>query len=318
MEQNKNFLTLCAPLQGFTEAPFRHFHLKIYNADNQGIAYITPFLRIENGTIRPKDFRELTSPLNRNHSLTPQIIFRDEEEFTRLVDIVMEAGYKDVDLNLGCPFTPQVKKGRGAGLLSHPSVLSRIERLMNESYGLSYSIKMRLGIRNHKEWCEIADILNSMPLSHLTLHPRVALQQYGGSPYLDEFAEFTQRIKHPVIYNGDITLPSQIDDIIARFPTIAGVMIGRGLLMRPSLINEWREGSEWPAEKRNAHIFRLHDEILNHLTSTLTGGETQILTKIKPFWEYFGAGFDRKAVKKIVKAANLANYRTAVGLLSRE
>ena len=316
MDRKNTFLTLCAPLQGFTEAPFRHFHAEIYGDGIQPVTYIMPFVRIEKGNLRPKDLRELTSPLNQNQTVIPQIIFRDEKEFCLLTNAIRDAGYKNVDLNLGCPFTPQVKKGRGAGLIANPAALDNVRRMMEDANDMTYSIKMRLGIKYPKEWREIADIINAMPLSHLTLHPRTAVQQYSGAVYFDEFAEFKQRIIHPVIYNGDITAPSQIDDIVSQFPDIAGVMIGRGLLMRPSLIIEWKTGQEWSAEQRRSYLLRLHDAIFNHFVNTLTGGDAQILTKIKPFWEYFGIEFDRKAIKKISKAMNMSGYRTAVGLLT--
>ena len=86
--------------------------------------------------------------------------------------------------------------------------------------------------------------------------------------------------------------------------------------MRPSIIAEWQQGHEWTRAERATRLLKLHDEIFNHYNMTLTGGETQILSKIKPLWEYFGSEFDRKSVKRIGKANTISSYRMAVMQLS--
>ena len=99
------FRLMAAPLQGYTEAPFRHFHAEIYGG-GESLTYFSPFLRIEKGSVRPRDLRDITSPLNANHRLIPQIIFRDATEFRTLTSAVRSAGHSHLDLNLGCPFVP--------------------------------------------------------------------------------------------------------------------------------------------------------------------------------------------------------------------
>ena len=55
---DNRFSIYAAPLQGFTEAPFRHFHAAIYGCQGQADAYFSPFLRIDHGEVRPRDIRE--------------------------------------------------------------------------------------------------------------------------------------------------------------------------------------------------------------------------------------------------------------------
>lgn len=302
------FMLMAAPLQGYTEAPFRHFHSEIYGGAGS-LTYFTPFVRIEKGEPRPRDMRDVTSPLNANHHLIPQIIFRDAAEFRLLVSALRESGYDRVDLNLGCPFVPQVRKGRGAGMLQAPNRLREIADIMAADYpDIGFSVKMRLGVSDPAEWRLLMPLINTMPLTHLTVHPRTAAEQYSGPLHPDEFARIADNCVHPLIFNGDITTPEMIDDLRRRFPSLAGVMIGRGLLSRPSIFSEWTSGHEWqPADRREA-ILRLHAAILDHYTRTLSG-DTQILAKIKPLWDYFGTGFDRKTVKKLLKSPTLSTYR---------
>ena len=302
-------LIIAAPLQGFTEAPFRHFHAEQFGAAD---AYLSPFLRIEHGAVRPRDLRDIISPLNKNHNVIPQIIFRDAEEFRKLVECVSDAGYNHINLNMGCPFPPQVAKGRGAGILPQSGTLSIIGKEIDAlSHSMKFSIKMRLGIAAENEWRDIASIINSMPLEHVTVHPRTATQQYKGELHLDSFAEILSALQHPVIFNGEVKSPEDITAIINRFSGLAGIMIGRGLLSRPSIVNEWKTGTEWSSNDRLSSFFQLHDRILNHYRTVLCG-DTQLLTKMKPFWEYSPEMVGRKDLKAMSKASTLPRYLSAV------
>lgn len=304
-----------APLQGYTEAPFRHYHAKVYGGCNGAAdVYYTPFVRIEHDEVRQRDLRDTVSPLNINHRAIPQIIVKDRAEFERLTDALAENGHRSIDINMGCPFPPQVRKGRGAAIVARHDVLADIAPAMQERDTLRFSIKMRLGVEDATEWRQSIDVINSMPLTHVTVHPRVARQQYGGDLHIGEFAELTRLIVHPVVFNGDITTPEGIDITASRFPNLLAIMAGRGLLARPSLIAEWRDGRTWTHEERLEHILALHSGIRQHYETTLCG-ESQTLAKLKPFWEYLEEEIGRKNWKAIRKATTLARYADAVSSL---
>lgn len=299
-----------APIQGLTETAWRHFHHMIYG---DGITrYHTPFLRVERGEIRRRDLRDLGSDFNKDIRLTPQIILRDLREFRMLCDAVAEVGYRQIDINMGCPFPPQVHHGRGAGMIADTELLSALGDEMRGRYSdIEFSLKMRLGVESPDEWRVSADAVNALPLSHVTVHPRTARQQYQGELWLDEFAALLAGSAHPVIYNGDITHPSHIDDILSRYPSLAGVMIGRGLFSRPSIVAEWLAGEEWDESRRHEAIMRLHSMVYGHYRDTLSG-DAQVLGKVKPFWEYLAPSLDRKAMKAIKKANSLRKYEEGV------
>lgn len=301
-ENNSDFKLMAAPLQGLTEAPFRHYHAALYRMpEKERLAYFTPFVRMEHGAPRVRDMRDVTSTLNAGQDVNAQVIARDGVEFRALVDAIALTGNKHIDLNAGCPFPPQVHKGRGAGLLSDPSRLEEIALAMTERSDLHYSIKMRLGTDAPEQWRSCADIINSMPLTHVTIHPRTAREQYSGKIHYGEFEYALGIIRHPVIYNGEIATPHDIADLRARYPELGGVMAGRGLLRRPSLFIEYVSGEEWTELERCSQLIRLHEALSQYYSSILCG-DTQILTKLKPFWEYFGLSFPRKLVKQIEKS----------------
>lgn len=308
--ENSDLRLFAAPLQGYTEAEWRHCHALIYGGAD---AYFIPFLRVEKGAVRNKDMRELSSPLNFGTvPAVPQLILRDGCELRMLADTVLAAGFHDIDINMGCPFVPQVKHGRGAALLTAPAVLEELARDMRRRYAhVHFSVKMRLGVSDVSQWRQFIDIINSMPLTHLTVHPRTAAQQYGGELAMDEFAALMDKSVHPLVFNGNITTPDDIDKIIQTFPGLYGVMAGRGLLSRPSLFAEWRSGERWNVNLRLRHIMALHDAIYDSYKARLQG-DTQILSKIKPFWEYHAEAIGRKAAKAIKKATSLPKYNAAL------
>lgn len=294
-----------APLQGLTEAVWRRLHR---NSPWAADAYFTPFIRLERGLPRAKDMRDFAN----DHEAIPQVIFRNFEEFHRLVETLSVQGIRSFDLNLGCPFPPQVKKGRGAGLLYAPGVLAEVGEYISEHPELDFSIKMRPGIEAPDDWRRVAGILNSMPLRHVAIHPRLIRNPYDGPLLMDEFSKMAIEIKHPIVFNGSLTTPADIDRILGSHPDIAGVMIGRGLLMRPTLIAEWRAGCELPAAERSRALLRINFEILNEMRQTLCGN-TQILQKIKPYWELAPeALLGRKTLKAIKKATTVEMLTAAL------
>lgn len=303
--------TYFAPVQGHTDAAYRHFHSKVYGGD---LTYFTPFIRLEKEGIRPKDIKDINSPLNDNLHLIPQIIFRNAEELDSLISILKNNGAKEIDLNMGCPFPLQTGHGRGAATINNPELAQSVVNIVSNNPDVDFSVKMRLGLNNPDEWKILLPFLNKMNLKQVTLHPRVAKQQYGGEVDLVQFSQFLKESKNPVVYNGDLKNLEDIENIKAHFPEISGIMSGRGILGRPSLFAEYQNGDEWTKEKRIEMMLKFHRLLFDYYSSILCG-DTQIISKIKPFWEYAEEEIGRKAWKAIKKASNIAKYQSAVALI---
>lgn len=290
----KDFRLMVAPLQGLTEASWRSVHFRMFGSRQGDVEYFTPFIRVEKGTVRTRDLRDFTSELNAGLKLTPQIIFRDVAEWRLLVETLAAAGASRIDMNMGCPFVPQVRKGRGAGLIRRADVLEAIAAAMQQYSGsLEFSVKMRLGVDDPGEAMALVGLLNDMPLRHVTVHPRTAVQQYRGELHITELDEFAARLKHRVIFNGDVANPGRIAELGSSY---GGVMVGRGILSRPSLFAEYREKKELPVNERNEAFLNLIRGTHSLLEQRLCG-VAQVRDKMKPYWEYAPATLDRKTVK---------------------
>ena len=304
-----------APLQGFTESAYRLAHSKFAPGIH---TYYTPFLRLEKGEVRAKDLRDLQA--EHPYHLVPQIIVRDVEEFNLLTKTVTELGFKEIDINMGCPYPMQTKSGRGSGILPHPEKVHEILDAINvlcqdaakpaAACAPKFSIKMRLGLTSPEESLQLLPLLNEAPLAHITLHPRIGIQQYKGALDFETFDKFYSECKHPLIFNGDITDLKQMKFIETRYPKIAGIMIGRGLLANPILAAQY---AGLPCGTATETLLKIHADVAADYARRLQGN-AQILDKIRPFWTY--ADLPKKTRKKIEKSKTLEEYLEAVNELA--
>lgn len=291
-----------APLQGYTDCAYRCVHHEVAGGVDE---YYTPFVRLEGGEVRRKDLRDIDFDRNEGVPTVPQIIFKDRDEFARLCDAVATAGWRRVDLNMGCPFPMQVKAGRGSGLLSQVERVEAIAEEMGRRKEMIFSVKMRLGQEDAEECMRLVPILNEMPLEHVTMHPRLGKQQYKGKPDGEAFERFMAECHHPVVYNGDLLTVADVEGVMARWPKLKGMMLGRGLLARP-----WQMGGGEP----QAVVSEMHRRIYDYACSVLQG-DSQILARLYAFWEYQTPLLDKKQYKAIMKSGSLRNYRAAIAAL---
>ncbi|OWU99636.1 tRNA-dihydrouridine synthase family protein [Fibrobacter sp. UWR2] len=328
---------LFAPLQGYTTGIYRKVHAEIFGGVD---AYYAPFLRIENGHPREKDLRDLDGAIDckldggfdsiggncnsvARAKTVPQIIANSAGEFKVLADAILQKGFTEIDFNMGCPFPMQVSRHRGAGLLNDTRT---VQEIMDEIARLSaagtarFSVKMRLGQDSPDEAFALLPILNDAPLTQITLHPRLGRQQYKGALDIPSFEKFYNECRHPLIYNGDITSVGQIRKIESGYPKLAGIMIGRGMLARPSLAAEYKAATDANAVSENellSKILKMHGKLYEHARSTYQG-DSQILSHIRSFWDYLEPSLPKKVFKKIQKAGKLNEYDVAIQSLNME
>ena len=301
-----------APLQGFTEAPYRRIHNELCGGIE---AYYTPFIRLEHGQIRKKDLREALPEQNEGVTVIPQVIASDGKEFLPLVEKLMEIGHTRIDVNMGCPFPLQTRLGRGSGILPNinkvEEILSLIRKIHDEK-GVRFSVKMRLGQTSAEECFALLPLLNETPLEHITLHPRVGKDQYKGELDMESFRRFYEGSVNGIVFNGMLMTVEDIAKIEAEYPKLKGVMIGRGLLGRPTLAAEYCTGKKLSEAEVRQKVLEMHRRLYAHYEKAIEGGDSQLVQKMKAFWEYMEPLFEHKTVKKILKSGSLRNYREAV------
>lgn len=297
-----------APMQGYTDAPYRNIHSEIFGGIEE---YYTPFIRIERGDLRHRDVRDASPENDHTGCLVPQIIVRDVDEFEFLVSRLSDVGHRRIDVNMGCPFPLQARKGRGAGLLQYQERVAEILKAINRHEDVAFSIKMRLGNERADECMALLPMLNETRLTHITMHPRIGTQQYKGEPDMAAFDRFVAECRLPIVYNGDIQTVDDIERIGRAYPNLQGVMVGRGLLMRPSLAKEYHDGKTLTDKELMGLVWQLHDELMEAYSQTLQS-DGHLLVKMQTFWEYLEPLIGHKAYKGIKKAVSMAKYNAAI------
>jgi tRNA-dihydrouridine synthase len=204
------------------------------------------------------------------------------------------------------------KKMMGAGLLPHPE---RIESILNQlfaNFNGKFSVKMRLGLTTADEWKALVPILNRYPLHEVIIHGRTAAQMYKGEVDVASFIEMADQLTHPVCYNGNIFSLEQYNSLVVKLPNVSQWMLGRGLLSNPLLMQEIRTGLKAGDDEIIKALEQLHNQLIYHNSSRLQGS-SHVLSKMKPYWEYFALSLPgrEKSLKKIKKSVTLDAYKIA-------
>lgn len=304
-----------APLQGYTEAPYRNMHALYFGGID---TYYTPFVRLEKGEFRRKDLRDIEPDHNQVPHLVPQLLASEMDKAEAILALFIEKGYKEVDINMGCPFPLLAKRHNGSGILPYPEEMAALLSIVERHPEISFSVKMRLGWEQAGECLNLLPLLNELPLKHITLHPRLGKQQYKGTVDMQGFTAFYENCRIPLIHNGDLMSVEDIEGITTCFPRLAGIMIGRGLLANPALAYEYNAGKTLSTREMSTKLQAMHTALYQYYEQRLEGEKDQLLNKMKTFWEYLLPEADRKQKKAIHKCTNLARYKLAVSLLLNE
>lgn len=302
-----------APLEGITRYIYRNAYHRHFRPMDK---YFSPFI----SATQKMNFkhRELSDVLPENNQalpLVPQILANQADTFIGAAQVLADMGYDEVNLNLGCPSRTVVSKRRGAGFLTDPEELDHFLEEVFSRWDGKVSIKTRLGMKDPEEWYRLLEIYNKYPLSELIIHPRLQTDYYKGTPRVAAYGEALQTCRHPLCYNGDIFVKEDLEQLLALFPQIDRIMLGRGILCNPGLLDTLESGSLPDDTEIRAFL----EEICREYSS-LFSGETNVLFKMKEIWCYLLFLFPEDAglAKKIKKANRLAEYRAAAdAILSR-
>ena len=303
-----------APLEGIGGYIYRNAQADYFEKADK---YFSPFLAPnQNRSISPKEYRDIAPEHNEGITLVPQIMANNAEIFLKAAQELEQLGYKEINLNLGCPSRTVVTKYRGAGFLAKPDALEQFLEEVYSKLNIRLSLKTRLGMEDEEEFEHLLEIYNKFPVSELIIHPRVQTDYYKNNPRMECFLNALEKSKNPVVYNGDIFNKSKYEQVLNRISgELPGVMFGRGVLADPALFGEIR-GTDKLTKDR---LWEFHDRLLADYTQEMSG-ERNVLFKMKELWFYLARSFtnSEKYEKKIRKAQHLSDYRLVVKQLFSE
>jgi nifR3 family TIM-barrel protein len=151
---------------------------------------------------------------------------------------LQDAGATIVDLNMGCPVNKIVKSNGGSALMTQPALVREIFQHMRRALTVPFTVKFRAGWEIFgDEAFAVAQLAEEEGLDAVAIHARTREQGYKGSADWSIIRALKERIKLPVIGNGDVNSANAAVRMFRDFGADA-VMIGRGCMGNPWLFRE--------------------------------------------------------------------------------
>ena len=262
-----------APMEGITGFVYRNSYQKFFHNIDK---YFTPFIvPTSSKSFKTKELRDILPENNKRMYIVPQILTNDSEGFINTAEKLQQLGYNEI-----------YKKD-----------------------DIEISVKTRIGRDEPEEFYELIKIYNKYPIKELIIHPRTREDFYGNIPNLEVFKDALSLSTNPVCYNGDIFTLENYKDFKNEFSEVNEIMIGRGILANPGLIDEIIDNKL--LDKKVLKDF--HDDILlNH--REVFKDDNIALYRMKELWGYMIYIFsdNKKYSKKIKKSQNINAYQEAI------
>ncbi len=302
-----------APMEGLTGFVYRNAHHAFFNHANK---YFSPFIAAnQSDSFKARELNDILPENNQGIFLVPQLLTNNARDFIHTSKKIKRLGYGEINLNLGCPSGTVVSKYKGSGFLSKREDLDRFLDEIFSQQETKISVKTRIGKDQPEEFYDLIEIFNKYPMEELIIHPRIQKDFYKNKPNLKIFEEALLLSKNHVCYNGDIFTVNDYNVFTADFPLVGSIMLGRGLITNPGLINEI--SSHALPDKNLLKDF--HDQIYEDYKRILIS-ERNVLFKMKDLWFYLIEMFtdQTKYAKRIKKSERFYEYEDAVSSLFRE
>lgn len=298
-----------APLEGISFRLYRQTHARFFGSVEE---YFAPFIAPDgSGKFKASALRDVLPENNQGLRLIPQLLVNRAEPFLQVARQLEDLGYKEVNLNIGCPSGTVVAKHKGAGMLLDLRSLDDCLADIFDRCPIAVSIKTRMGVESTEEFARILEIYNKYPVKRLIIHARARAGLYKSRADLPAFLAALPQCRCPVWYNGDIFSPADMEKL-AEAPGLTGVMLGRGAVADPALPRQIKGGKALDAVELKAFLDALLE---NFLTAGLP--EQAAIARLKELWFYMLYKFpdSKKEAKRLLKAQSCGDYRLAVDAL---
>lgn len=300
-----------APMEGFTDAVYRRaHHICFGGVEKYYIPFISP---TQNLRFTPRDKAAVFPEHNAGICAVPQILSNRADQFLWAARALADMGYREINLNVGCPSGTVTSKYKGSGMLRD---LSTLKRFLDEVFAqapAAISVKTRIGFTDPEEWMQILELYAQYPIYELTIHPRTRVQYYKGNVHPEAFAQAQQRLSVPLVYNGDVFSLQDAQTLLQRTPGVS-LMLGRGLLTNPALAQEICGGRALNL----ADIRRFHDTL--HAAYLEKYPRNITVARLCDAMKYLSLSFDdpHRLIKAMRKASSEEEYLQTVHRLFDE
>ena len=262
-----------APMMDWTDRHCRYFHRLLSPRARLYTEMVTSA-----ALVRGKQLR-LLEHSQQEHPLALQLGGSDPRELAQAARFGAEAGYDEINLNVGCP-SDRVQSGRfGACLMYEPALVADCVKAMRDAVGIPVTVKCRIGVDDQDDYADLQHFTETMLEAGWLkgLSPK----ENREIPPLDYERVYRLKREFPelvVAINGGITTVEQVRAHLAR---LDGVMLGRAAYHDPYLLAQVEHalhGEPLPAREDVLRRMRPYVEAelargtaLKHITRHLLG-----------------------------------------------
>jgi nifR3 family TIM-barrel protein len=295
-----------APMAGFADVPTRAICRRFGSAMNY-----SEFVAAEDiihGSSRAKSLLDFTID---DRPLVFQIFGNDARRILLAAQKIEELGPDIIDINMGCSTRRVSGRGAGVGMMRDPALVAETFALLSKHLSVPVTGKIRLGWEDKQNYLVVARILEDNGAALIALHPRTKEQGYRGVAQWEAIAALRDAVNVPVLGNGDILAPQDIDRMRSQTGCQA-VMIGRGAIGNPWLFARL---------EKETLMFSAHTQLIrDHLDLMVTYYDERGLVLFRKHLKRYLAGMPplREHIRQMVTAESVEDVMTVLAFLERQ
>lgn len=281
-----------APLAGYSDLPFRLLCKKHGCAVGCSEMVSVKGLHYNSsGTVK------LLQTCPEDDPMVLQLFGSEPDIYIPVMEQLVEQGYRNFDLNAGCPVRKVLKSGSGVALMKDMDRLVSIARIMVDKAaqhpeGGRVGIKFRLGFEKGEDvYIDLAKRLEDVGVDWVTMHPRYGKQMFAGEADWSKLKLLKKAVSIPVVGSGDLFTAEDGVRCIEE-TEIDAIMFARGALYDPAIFDRFRAlltGSPLPPMDGR----QLTDIVRDHIRFTRQyEGSARAFRKIRSILPRYAKGLE--------------------------
>lgn len=271
-----------APMMDWTD---RHCRFFLRQLSSHALLYTE---MVTTGAILHGDAARFLRHDECEHPLALQLGGSNPADLAAAAKMAEEAGYDEVNLNVGCPSDRVQNNMIGACLMGHPVLVADCVKAMRDAVSIPVTVKHRIGINgrdSYEELCDFVGQVRDAGCRSFTVHARIAILE-GLSPKENREIpplryDIAAQLKGDfseleIVLNGGI---KTLEECREHLQVFDGVMLGREAYHNPYLLAQVDAalyGSPEPAITRAQALARMRPYIERHIAE---GGAMHHVTR---------------------------------------